>query len=118
MIDDKHMNAIREAREKLRELKSIFEKIARAIDDDVILLVERLWWTGIEDDMHVVGIALDAVDQSLDEALGSIADVSGEVELKLAKPKPLPLRLPTREEAFATRRDKAAVLRAQRGDRP
>jgi hypothetical protein len=116
MIDDKRMNEIRAARGKLRELQSVFEGIALSIDDDVTLLPERLWWTEIEDDMHAVSNALDAVDQSFDEALSSIAEITGEDEPELANfMPPLPFKLPSKEEVFVARRNKAAVLRAQRG---
>ena len=116
MIDDKHMAAIRAVREKLRGLTSVLDAIERDIDEDVTLLPERLWWTEIEDDMHAVACALEEVADHIDEALGRIAEVTGEDEPELAPfMAPLPDKLPSRDEVFAARRDKAAAVRAQRG---
>jgi hypothetical protein len=118
MIDDKHMAAIRAAREKLRALTAVFDAIGQAIDEDVVLLPERLWWTEIEDDHHTVCCALDNVAEQIDEALSSIAEITGEdePELKLFM-LPLPNKRPSKDEVFAARRDRAAAIRAHRGGR-
>jgi hypothetical protein len=118
MIDDKHMAAIRAVREKLRGLQSVLDEITHAIDEDVTLLPERLWWTEIEDDHHTVCCALDNVAEQIDEALSSIAEITGEDEPELANfMPPLPLKLPSKEQVFAARRDKAVAIRAQREGR-
>ena len=105
-------------REKLRGLKSVLDEIARGIDEDVTLLPERLWWTEIEDEHNAVAVSLDEVNDHIDEALGEIAKVTGEDEPELPNfMPPLPFKMPSKDEVFAARRDKAGVIRAQRGDR-
>jgi hypothetical protein len=117
MIDDKHMNTIRAVREKLRGLTSSIDEITHGIDEDVCLLPERLWWSEIEDEHHAVAVSLEEVADHIDEALSAIAEITGEDEPELANfMPPLPLKMPSKDEVFAARRDKAVAIRAQRGD--
>jgi hypothetical protein len=115
MIDDAHLQAIRAVREQLRALNSVLARISAAIDADVCLLPERLWWGEIEDDHNAVAVSLDEVEDHIDEALGEIAKVTGEdePELKAFLP-PLPDRALTQEEIFAARRVRAARIKTER----
>jgi hypothetical protein len=116
MIDEKHMAAIRAAREQLRGLQTVLDGISTAIDEDVCLLPERLWWTEIEDEHNAVAVSLDEVNDHIDEALGEIAKVTGEDEPELASFMPLlPAKLLSKEEAFEERRARAARIKADRG---
>ena len=80
MIDEARMQAIRDARDKLRELMAVFNDIDRQLDEDVCLLDERLWWGEIEDDIHTVSTAMESVYQHINSTLGDIAEVTGEDE--------------------------------------
>jgi hypothetical protein len=115
MIDEKHMNAIRDGRAKLRELKLVFDKIWCTTQEDILLLSERHWWTEIEDDMSETVIALEDIEQSIIDALEKIAEITGEDETQ-PEPRyaPLPVKLPTKEQVFAQRRTQAAAIRRSR----
>ena len=97
-------------------MQAAIAKIAREIDDDVMLLPERHWWGPIEDDISGASAALDEVDGNLYESLAKIAEVTGEdepeIDLRYA---PLPKTLPTKEEVFVWRRQRAIEIRKARG---
>jgi hypothetical protein len=119
MIDEAHLKAIRAVREQLRAFLPVIAKISAAIDEDVCLMPERLWWTEIEDEHNAVSCSLDNVEDHIDEALEEIAKVTGEDEPELARwMPPLPDKLPSsREEVFAARRARAAEIKASRSQK-
>jgi hypothetical protein len=118
MIAEAHMQAIRAVREQLRALKPVIDGISAAIDEDVCLLPERLWWTEIEDEHSAVAVSLDSVEEHIDDALDEISKVTGEDEPEIDYKRwfpPLPDKLPSKEEAFEARRIRAARIKASRG---
>jgi hypothetical protein len=112
MIKEKHMDAIREARGKLRELNPIFEKIWSDLQDELVLLPEQHWWGPIEDDLNEVITAIEDVEQQIANALEKIEEVTGEEE-EPTKPRyrPLPPKPPTKDEVFTERRRLAEIAR-------
>jgi len=116
-MDNQQMAALREVAAKLRELKLNLEKIGSEIDERQTLLPERHWRKQIDDDISGVGILIDAASMSMDEALTSLAEITGEDEPEAegtAKAAPLPEIRPTHGEADERRREEAARIRRQR----
>ena len=120
MINQQHMDAVRKAVLNLRDLKLVLEAVEHEIDDDRTLLPEHRWRTAIDDDMIEVCVSLDAAILQIDEALDSLAEVTGEegngfeAEQQSANLPPLPRVRPTHEEVDARRREEAALIRARR----
>jgi hypothetical protein len=116
MPNEQRMIVLKKISVRLRELMPIVSRIEREIDEDRVLLPERLWRSQIDDDEGCAVGALQFAWQSINDAVEHIAEVTGEdPPPKISVPRtPLPDVLPTMEEVDEERREYADSIRHMR----
>ena len=117
MLTDKQMTTLRKLAVRLRELKPyLLDRISAEVDEERTLLPERLWRGEIDDEASTISCALDFAVVALDDAIGHIAEVTGEDTPSgpRREPPPLPDKLPTYEEIDVHRRMEATAIRERR----
>jgi hypothetical protein len=119
MPHEQRIATLKKISTRLRELMPIVSRIEREIEEDRVLLPERLWRSQIDlDEEGAVG-ALQQVWRSLDDAVTYLAEITGEEpppKIKIA-PAPLPLVWPTRDEEDEERRECAESIVQMRSQR-
>jgi hypothetical protein len=114
-IEEKRMASLREATDKLREMSKFLDNLYRELDDDIMILPERHWWGPVEDDISEVMGSVEEASEDINNACDKLTQITGEeISLEQNVP-PLPATLPTKEEVFANRRQRAVEVRKQRG---
>lgn len=114
MLSDQQMTTLRKIAMRLRKLTTDLGEIDDQIEEQRILLPERLWHSEIDDEMENITGLLQEAFCSIDDAVDHIAEVTGEKLESDLPPPPLPDKLPMREEQDARRREMAAAIRKQR----
>lgn len=80
-----------------------------------MILPERHWWGPVEDDISEVMGSVEEASEDINNACDKLTQITGEeISLEQSVP-PLPTTLPTKEEVFAKRRQRAVEVRKQRG---
>jgi hypothetical protein len=81
----------------------------------IMILPERHWWGPVEDDISEVMGSVEEASEDINNACDKLTQITGEeISLEQNVP-PLPATLPTKEEVFANRRQRAVEVRKQRG---
>lgn len=116
MPNEQRIITLKKIAVRLRELMPIVSRIEREIEEDRVILPQRLWRSDIDNDEEGAVGSLQQVWHSLDDAVTYIAEITGEEPPPKinVKPTPLPRHWPTWEEQDEERREYAEDIQRRR----